>query len=79
MMPCATSLRRLGLAAAFWRTTGSAWSAGTTLIWPIDPYLAPGDNAAEVWRNNDGAPPQTTQRSIWREGPSGRRARHEQS
>ena len=32
-----------------------ARAAATVLIWPIDPYLPPGQNAAELWLENRGA------------------------
>lgn len=78
MMPFATSLRRAGLAAAFWLATGSAWAAGNMLIWPIDPYLAPGDNAAELWIQNQGATPMTMQVRIVRWRQEGGNERYQQ-
>ncbi|EPE2229229.1 fimbrial biogenesis chaperone [Cronobacter turicensis] len=80
MMQGATSLRRLGLAAAFWLVTGSAWAAGNMLIWPIDPYLAADDNAAELWIQNQGATPMTMQVRIvrWRQEVGNERYQQQQ-
>ncbi|WP_373327987.1 fimbrial biogenesis chaperone [Cronobacter turicensis] len=78
MMQGATSLRRLGLAAAFWLATGSAWAAGNMLIWPIDPYLAADDSAAELWIQNQGATPMTMQVRIVRWRQEGGNERYQQ-
>ncbi|NUW58333.1 fimbrial biogenesis chaperone [Cronobacter muytjensii] len=77
-MHLATSLRRSGMAAAFWLMTGSAWAAGNMLIWPIDPYLAPDDNAAELWIQNQGATPMTMQVRIVRWRQEGGNERYQQ-
>ncbi|WP_105659415.1 fimbrial biogenesis chaperone [Cronobacter dublinensis] len=77
-MRFATSLRPSGLAAAFWLTAGSAWAAGNMLIWPIDPYLAPDDKAAELWIQNQGAAPMTMQVRIVRWRQEGGNERYQQ-
>ncbi|HFZ8993092.1 TPA: molecular chaperone [Citrobacter freundii] len=43
-----------------------ARSAATILLWPIDPWLAAGNNATELWIQNEGSTPATMQVRIVR-------------
>lgn len=57
----------LGLCGAL--TSAGANSAATILLWPIDPWLAAGSNATELWIQNQGDSPTTMQVRIvrWRQ------------
>lgn len=50
-------------------SAGQAAAASNLLIWPIDPFFAPEDNAAELWLQNQGDQATTMQVRIvrWRQ------------
>lgn len=50
-------------------SAGQATAASNLLIWPIDPFFAPDDNAAELWLQNQGDQATTMQVRIvrWRQ------------